>query len=55
MEVLVHTRVVRRAMIMFVFLSLTSKGRTASHASLVFAVFALLLYVPAGYYLEMFL
>ncbi len=38
---------------MFVFLLLTSKGNIL--AALVFAVFAFALYVPSGYYLEMFL
>ncbi len=39
--------------LMFVFLLLTSKGNIA--ASVVFAIFALALYVPSGYYLESFL
>jgi hypothetical protein len=39
------------ATIMFAFISLTSKGNNIVQA-LVFAVFALLLYVPAGYYFE---
>jgi hypothetical protein len=38
---------------MFVFLLLTSKGNLA--AALIFAVFAFALYVPSGYYLEMYL
>jgi Mn2+/Fe2+ NRAMP family transporter len=42
------------AMIMFAFISLTSKGHNIAQA-LVFAVVALLLYVPAGFYMESFL
>ena len=38
---------------MFVFLLLTSKGNIL--ASVVFAIFALALYVPSGYYLEQYL
>jgi hypothetical protein len=38
---------------MFLFLLLTSKGNVV--ASVVFAVFALAIYVPAGYYLELWL
>jgi drug/metabolite transporter (DMT)-like permease len=51
------TRAGFAAGIMFLFLFFTNKG-SSSHrltAALVFAVFALLLYVPAGYYLELFL
>ncbi len=38
---------------MFVFLLLTSKGNIV--AALLFAVFAFALYVPSGYYLELYL
>jgi hypothetical protein len=41
------------AALMFVFLLLTSKGNVA--AAIVFALFALALYVPSGYYLERYL
>jgi hypothetical protein len=41
------------AAFMFLFLLLTSKGNVA--AAVVFAVFAFALYVPSGYYLEMYL
>jgi len=41
------------AALMFVFLLLTTKGNVA--AAIVFAIFAMLIYVPSGYYLEMFL
>jgi Flp pilus assembly protein TadB len=42
--------------LIFVFILVTnSKSKNPVVAALVFSVFALLLYVPAGYYLEMFL
>ena len=41
------------AVLMFIFLLLTSKGNVA--ASIVFAIFALALYVPSGFYLERYL
>jgi hypothetical protein len=41
------------AVLMFIFLLLTSKGNVA--AAVVFAIFALALYVPSGYYLERYL
>ncbi len=41
------------AVIMFIFLLITSKGKIAAAISL--AVVALVFYVPAGYYLERFL
>jgi cation transport ATPase len=40
------------AVIMFVFLLLTTHGKNRVAASIIFAVLALALYVPAGYYLE---
>ena len=40
---------------MFIFLLVTTHGKNRVTASIVFAVFALALYVPAGYYLELFL
>jgi Flp pilus assembly protein TadB len=43
------------AVIMFIFLLVTSKGKNRVEAAVVFAVFALALYVPAGYYLELFM
>ena len=39
--------------LMFAFLLITSKGNVA--AAFVFAIFALALYVPSGYYLELWL
>jgi hypothetical protein len=46
-------RALLAAGLMFVFLLVTSKGKVL--VAIVFAVFALALYVPSGYYLEMFL
>lgn len=43
------------AVIMFVFLALTTKGKNRVGVAASFAVIALLLYVPAGYYMELFL
>ena len=41
--------------IMFIFLLLTTHGKNHVAAAIVFAIFALALYVPAGYYLERYL
>ena len=43
------------AVIMFAFLALTTKGKNRFGVAASFAVIALLLYVPAGYYMELFL
>jgi hypothetical protein len=45
------------AALMFLFLSVTGPGKGGNRfaAAAVFAVFAFALYVPAGYYLELFL
>jgi Flp pilus assembly protein TadB len=43
------------AVIMFAFLLLTTHGKNRIATAVSFAVFALVLYVPAGYYLERFL
>jgi hypothetical protein len=43
------------AVIMFAFLALTTKGKNRIGIAASFAVVALLLYVPAGYYMELFL
>jgi hypothetical protein len=40
---------------MFVVLSLTAKGSGRFVAAAIFAVLALALYVPGGYYMEMWL
>lgn len=49
------TRASFAALILFVFLLLTTHGKNRIGAALIFAVLALVLYVPAGYYLELFL
>ena len=43
------------AAFIFAFMLLTSKGKNRVVAALVFSIFALALYVPLGYYLELFL
>jgi Flp pilus assembly protein TadB len=43
------------ATIMFVFLLLTTKGSNRVVTALAFAFFALVIYVPAGYYLDRWL
>jgi Flp pilus assembly protein TadB len=48
-------RALLAALFMFMFLLLTTRGKNKLTAALVFAVLALALYVPAGYYLETFL
>jgi Flp pilus assembly protein TadB len=49
------TRAAFAAAIMFIFLLITTKGKNRVEAAVVFAVFALVLYLPAGYYLELFM
>jgi Flp pilus assembly protein TadB len=41
--------------VMFVFLLVTSKGKNRVETAVLFAVFALAIYIPAGYYLELWL
>jgi Flp pilus assembly protein TadB len=43
------------AVLMFLFLSLFTHTKNRVVAAALFAVFAFLLYVPAGYYMEVFL
>jgi hypothetical protein len=43
------------AAIMFVFLLLTTKGSNRVGVAVTFAAFALLIYVPAGYYMDRWL
>jgi pilus assembly protein TadC len=49
------TRAGLAAAVMFLFVVLTTKGKNRVEAAFIFALFALALYVPAGYYLELFL
>ncbi len=49
------TRASFAAVIMFGFLVLTTKGQNRVAVAASFAVVALALYVPAGYYMELFL
>jgi Flp pilus assembly protein TadB len=48
------TRAAFAAVIMFIFLALTTKNHNVAAAA-VFAIVALVLYVPAGYYMELML
>jgi Flp pilus assembly protein TadB len=43
------------AVILFVFLLLTTKGHNRVATAVVFTLIALAIYVPAGYYIELFL
>jgi Flp pilus assembly protein TadB len=43
------------AILIFVFVALTTKGKNQIGGAVLFAVFAFAIYVPAGFYLEMFL
>lgn len=43
------------ATLVFVFLLLTSKGHNKLPTALIIAVLALVIYIPAGYYLELML
>jgi Flp pilus assembly protein TadB len=49
------TRASFASAIMFAFLLIAGHGKNRVVAAFVFAAFALLLYVPSGYYLELFL
>jgi Flp pilus assembly protein TadB len=49
------TRAMLAAVLVFVFLLLTSKGKNKLPTALVIALLALVIYVPAGYYLELML
>ncbi len=43
------------AALIFVFVAVTTKGKSRIEAALLFAVVAMAIYIPAGYYLESFL
>jgi Flp pilus assembly protein TadB len=49
------TRALLASGLMFAFILLTTKGKNRLPSAVLFAIFALALYVPAGYYLELFL
>jgi Flp pilus assembly protein TadB len=49
------TRAGLAAILMFVFLSLVGPKHNRLQSAVLFAVFAFLLYVPAGYYMELFM
>jgi hypothetical protein len=49
------TRAGLAAVLMFVFLALVGPKKNRIESALIFALFALVLYIPAGYYMEMFL
>ncbi|HSO99612.1 MAG TPA: hypothetical protein VLP43_11715 [Solirubrobacteraceae bacterium] len=49
------TRAGFAGVIMLIFLLLTTHGKNHVLSAIVFAIFALALYIPAGYYLERFL
>jgi Flp pilus assembly protein TadB len=49
------TRAGLAAILMFVFLSLVGPKHNRFQSAVLFAVFAFLLYVPAGYYMELFM
>ena len=49
------TRAGLAAGIIFIFLLVAGKGKNRVEAALIFAVLAMVLYVPAGYYLELVL
>lgn len=49
------TRALLAAAFVFVFLLLTMKGKNRIGGAVIFTLVALLVYIPAGYYLELFL
>jgi hypothetical protein len=49
------TRAFLAAGLVFLFLLLTSKGKDKVGTALTFTLLALIVYIPAGYYLELFL
>jgi Flp pilus assembly protein TadB len=49
------TRASLAAVFVFAFLALTSKGHNRVAVAATFAVLALAVYIPAGYYLELYL
>jgi Flp pilus assembly protein TadB len=49
------TRASFAAVLLFLFLLLTAKGHNKVAVALLFTVVALAIYIPAGYYIELFL
>lgn len=49
------TRAMIAAVLVFAFLLLTAKGKNKVPVALVFTLLALVIYIPAGYYLELML
>jgi Flp pilus assembly protein TadB len=49
------TRAMIAAVLVFAFLLLTAKGKNKVAVALVFTLLALVIYIPAGYYLELML
>jgi hypothetical protein len=49
------TRATIAAGIIFIFLLIAGKGKNKVEAAVIFAALSMALYVPAGYYLELFL
>ena len=49
------TRAALAAAVVFIFVLLTAKGKDKVPAALEFTVIALVIYIPAGYYLELWL
>ncbi|MBV9050306.1 MAG: hypothetical protein JOY58_18705 [Solirubrobacterales bacterium] len=43
------------AALIFVFVAVTTKGKSRVEAAVLFAIVAMAIYIPAGYYLESFL
>lgn len=49
------TRAGLAAVLVFAFLLLTAKGKNKVPVAVIFTLIALLIYIPAGYYLELML
>ena len=49
------TRAIIAAVLVFAFLLLTAKGKDKVTVAILFTVVALVIYIPAGYYLELML
>lgn len=49
------TRALIAAVIVFIFMIVVSKGKNRVASAVVFTAIALVIYIPAGYYIELFL